>query len=1102
MEDSKQAPSNPQGLDANREVSDFELAKATTVKNNTDILITMDDKITNEDPLVPTESEVQEERKSNDKRKEGEKKDTEETSSNPSESSSRSSNTTTDDNTLLFETNEAQPLLDADVPIELAPMDPIIIHDLPQPAPQNNSRVLFTFHLNNKYSLGKTKLGVIGNLPQLGEWKRYHLLDQCTRCSSGRHYVLTIPLPAPTLVNDPSEEWFQYKFVFVDDKRHFQYEHRTEGVSEFQNRSVPKHCVEHFAPSIEQPDISTSMYKKFFRRFTTVLTLMMGGSAPSFNVFASCVLNEDSPNVSQSLHRVATIVECLGNEASVEKIRETLLTDIAQGSLTSVYKTLLYGILLHRAFPKNRKLDPALAAKAIPKFIAALGNLSAAVIFHNFRLRDGINALELEEFFYTLNAVIQKSISSNEYSWFSCVPLYNFLLREVKTKPSDRFHYDKRELTSHKSEELFTEAVNLVPHQSLEYDYSKPSASQHLWRIMLELAPSVASLVVLPIIFSSAVSLRQPFLEAVTRSLEASLRSERGDKLIEPLRAILTACRSIQTRDHPEKNIEFIGKSVTEYIKIVRDQLDRTVSNCLVFFMKDLVDFMREFNDFSIANEAFVVSMCNNSALNITLSSHVDTVTDFLAICLAKATGVSFSSIPRWLTRMFITSSSLDVASVVKLWTRLLNEPAYANQSDKDQLVQLFQDFLGKFRPALLLNLFNRDWDLFAHPDLRRALIDVAVQNVQKTTGNSTEIWDRVSSLRCNDQKVTWRLQASYIQSRVPQTDAPLTELFKCPELPMFLRWYTQKKKVEGPKIGKEFPELEQLSVRIKDMAKNVIDGNILIDEMEIIFAKSGRQDIRVDINEKILGFFKECDCQPDIQQLQKTGQELALLRSDLANVQCFLYRFCNLGDESQGNDEESVEELKELFAQLTESWSDTSYNGVKDHALVKLGVVARKELSFMQVVKDSPIFLNIWEQTFREIFGNNDITESEEAANDIAGLPLDNVSHIKLITKFVYMLLPYAAATWSKLYERAHIGSITFHELSTMRAEGPLDTLYQDFRVLFCTAGFGTAPPVFIERDPDGEFYAGISGNTFQCTEMQMFALQVLYLTLLNCFF
>jgi hypothetical protein len=104
----------------------------------------------------------------------------------------------------------------------------------------------------------------------------------------------------------------------------------------------------------------------------------------------------------------------------------------------------------------------------------------------------------------------------------------------------------------------------------------------------------------------------------------------------------------------------------------------------------------------------------------------------------------------------------------------------------------------------------------------------------------------------------------------------------------MFLRWYTQKKKVEGPKIGKEFPELEQLSVRIKDIAKNVIDGNILIDEMEIIFAKSDRQDIRVDINEKILGFFKECDCQPDIQQLQKTGQELALLRSDLANIHLF----------------------------------------------------------------------------------------------------------------------------------------------------------------------------------------------------------------------
>eukprot|EP00026_Physarum_polycephalum_P007937 Phypoly_transcript_08009.p1 GENE.Phypoly_transcript_08009~~Phypoly_transcript_08009.p1 ORF type:complete len:473 (+),score=48.60 Phypoly_transcript_08009:84-1502(+) len=335
-----------------------------------------------------------------------------------------------------------------------------------------------------------------------------------------------------------------------------------------------------------------------------------------------------------------------------------------------------------------------------------------------------------------------------------------------------------------------------------------------------------------------------------------------------------------------------------------------------------------------------------------------------------------------------------------------------------------------------------------------------------------------------------WRLQASYIQSRVPHTDAPLTELCKCPELPMFLRWYTQKRKAEGAKIGKEFPELEQLSTRIRELAKSVVNGNILMDEMEIMFTNSGRKD---NLQEKILRFFKECDCQPDALQLQKSGAELALVRADIANVQCFLYRFCNLGGESQGSDEDAITELKEMFTQLSETWGETSYNDVKDHAILKLGAVARKELSFMQIVKDSPIFLNIWEQAFREMFGNNDVLESEEVADDIAGLPLESVSQVKLVTKFIYMLLPYAAATWSSVYERAHVGSITFHELSTLRAEGPQDLLYQDFRVLFSAAGFGTAAPVFIEKNLDDQFYAGISGNTFQCTELQMFALQVL---------
>ena len=58
--------------------------------------------------------------------------------------------------------------------------------------------------------------------------------------------------------------------------------------------------------------------------------------------------------------------------------------------------------------------------------------------------------------------------------------------------------------------------------------------------------------------------------------------------------------------------------------------------------------------------------------------------------------------------------------------------------------------------------------------------------------------------------------------------------------------------------------------------------------------------------------------------------------------------------------DEESVNQLKELFTQLTDSWGETTYNEIKDHALLRLGAVVRKELSFMQVVKDSPIFLDV----------------------------------------------------------------------------------------------------------------------------------------------
>jgi hypothetical protein len=92
--------------------------------------------------------------------------------------------------------------------------------------------------------------------------------------------------------------------------------------------------------------------------------------------------------------------------------------------------------------------------------------------------------------------------------------------------------------------------------------------------------------------------------------------------------------------------------------------------------------------------------------------------------------------------------------------------------------------------------------------------------------------------------------------------------------------------------LGKDFPELDQLLSRIKELSKDVITGDILMDEMEVIFTQglsNNRQDSSFSTNEKILGIFKDCDCQPDILQLEKSGQELAILRSDLANIHLLL---------------------------------------------------------------------------------------------------------------------------------------------------------------------------------------------------------------------
>ena len=77
-------------------------------------------------------------------------------------------------------------------------------------------------------------------------------------------------------------------------------------------------------------------------------------------------------------------------------------------------------------------------------------------------------------------------------------------------------------------------------------------------------------------------------------------------------------------------------------------------------------------------------------------------------------------------------------------------------------------------------------------------------------------------------------------------------------------------------------------------------------------------------------------------------------------------------------------------------------------------------------------------------------------------------------------------------------MGSITFRELSKLCAEGPLENFLPDFRVLFFAAGFGAPAPIFVDDGLDDglddELHIGISGTTFECTQMQIFAARNLY--------
>ena len=174
------------------------------------------------------------------------------------------------------------------------------------------------------------------------------------------------------------------------------YEHRTEGVGEYKNRSVPKSYIEHFAPFIEQAEMQVSGLKRFLRGFTTVLTLFNGHDIPASNIFVHCMLDgmhsiyscysltyiyiADKTNISRTLRSFNTAVECFerNHAENFEQLRTILLSilyfcssshllllwlllsRISEGSLSSPHKTLLYSILLKRALPKMQDLTPRL----------------------------------------------------------------------------------------------------------------------------------------------------------------------------------------------------------------------------------------------------------------------------------------------------------------------------------------------------------------------------------------------------------------------------------------------------------------------------------------------------------------------------------------------------------------------------------------------------------------------------------------------------------------------------------------------------------------------------------------------------------------------
>lgn len=200
-----------------------------------------------------------------------------------------------------------------------------------------------------------------------------------------------------------------------------------------------------------------------------------------------------------------------------------------------------------------------------------------------------------------------------------------------------------------------------------------------------------------------------------------------------------------------------------------------------------------------------------------------------------------------------------------------------------------------------------KDINLFAHPDLRISLIEVGIQLIKRTcipnipplvdsfdsiiaTAGVSDLWDRINNLKCDDQKVVWQLQSAFIQTWLPSPDSPLLELLKNQNLSKYFKWYIEQRKDKGARLGKEFPDLEQLRNRISDTYASMLDGTVLMEEVEVVFMdstpkKNNDSSATLDTTKRMLEYLICCECSPNLGRFHQVGHDLRELRTDISSI-------------------------------------------------------------------------------------------------------------------------------------------------------------------------------------------------------------------------